>query len=322
MSTKVVAPLKGKPKYRLLIDKISLTIKPHQWEPYANYKQTLYGLSQTPDVPIVYDPGAKANSYTAAYRIKIGAHSEDWPLLQIRPPKPNTSFIRLEFNPDRLGATGIEEFKTLLDQGVLPHGYPSVLQWSRVTRIDLAVDFEGVSLDQVFPKTKWPTYVETWSHKGQLETIYLGKRKQTNNFYRIYERPAGPGTKKKVLRVERQMRNLNIAFGELAPLANPFSTVRLNHLAMPAPKGWEASKWNLFVRVLKVSGINSALLMLSTAERKVAKAHCEKFPVVEMNLEEIWGEWKALLDATGLLKPGPEGSKIPMYNEAQVIDPD
>lgn len=321
MSVKFVHPLKGKPKHRLLIDKLSLTIKPKQWKVYADYKNTLYGYSQTDGFPIVYDPSGKTGSYSAAYRIKLGTLShEDWPLLQIATPKRNTGFIRLEFNPDRIGTEGLNKFKAILDQWLLPHGYPSVLKWSRITRIDLAVDFSKVSLDQVFPFTKWPTYRETWTHKGELESIYLGKRSQTNNFYRIYEKPTVHGQTKKVLRIEREMRNLKIAFGELGSLPNPFSTLRLNHLDMPPPKGWDATKWRLFVRAVKISGLNSALFMLPAAERKEAKLHASKFPVHRMNLGDIWSEWPELLKKTGLLEPGPEGPLFPIFNEKKIDD--
>lgn len=322
MSVQYVYPLKGNPSHRLLIDKLSLTIKPKQWEVYSDYKNTLYQFSQLPDLPIVYDPSAKTASYSGAYRIKLNnLTSEDWPLLQVATPKPNKSFLRLEFNPDHLGTKGIKEFKTILDQWLLPHGYPSVLKWSRITRIDLAVDFVNVSLDQIFPKTKWPTYMEMWSHKGELESIYLGKRSQTNNFYRIYEKSIGHPPKKKVLRVEREMRNLKIAFGELQSLPNPFSTLHLNHLDMPPPKEWDTTKWRLFVRVLKFSGLNSALLMLPPAERKVAKLHVAKFSIHQMDLGAIWSEWPSILQKTGLLEPGPQGSSIPFYNEAKIDDP-
>jgi hypothetical protein len=322
MSVKFVEPVPTDVPHRLLIDKISLTIKPPQWRAYSQYKDQLNNLATMEDPPIKYDPSGKVGTYTTAYRIKIGSLShKDWPLLQIAKPKPNTSFIRLEFNPDHLGVGGIKELKALLDQQLILHGYPAVLKCSRVTRIDLAIDLLGLSLDQIFPRTKWPTYAETWSQFGNLETIYLGKRKQTKNFYRIYEHEGSGATSDKQLRVEREIRDHVGKLSELAGLGNPFTTLKINHLDMPAPKGWnDEAKWQLFLRVLKTSGALGALFMLPKDERVLAKNQFKLFPVKQVDLGAIWSEWPSVLQKTGLLTPGPEGLMMPYIDDNETVD--
>jgi hypothetical protein len=80
------------------LDKLTLTVTPHDMTPYADFAKQLKSVAKYDDDITFASPGAQAG-YRFAGRLKISsASSTAWPLLQVA-PYGKGPFFRLECNP-------------------------------------------------------------------------------------------------------------------------------------------------------------------------------------------------------------------------------
>jgi hypothetical protein len=165
----------------------------------------------------------------------------------------------------------------------------------KVTRIDIALDLPGLSLDKVVVRSlgqrKHGVYTDG---KGRLETIYLGSTKA--NRTAVYTK-----IKKDIefLRVERRMKP-NIRGHQLVRLSNPFDKVQMISTDSLSPH-LDGMVPRQFFDSVRVRGIGHAIRELSPRQRreiKAALADPQESLLPPMSL--VWNVWPHVLNQSGL----------------------
>ena len=95
-------------------------------------------------------------------------------LLQIGCKRPGASFYRLDINPVALNARGLAHIQELFDHHF--HIGWDALRTGTVTRVDAALDIDGVSIDDFIWDMKQRKKRQTYASSGKYETIYLGAK--------------------------------------------------------------------------------------------------------------------------------------------------
>jgi hypothetical protein len=150
-----------------------------------------------------------------------------------KPSKKNLPFLRFKFNPSKLGEMGIIELQSELDNLLSP-GWKHILQHGRITRLDIALDVAGISLDSITITPNGPLRTTVYKRSGNIETIYLGAPKSANQ-WRIYDKAVELKSKGiavacgTLVRFERRIRT-NMKVENLHKLKNPFATISVGML--------------------------------------------------------------------------------------------
>lgn len=224
--------------------------------------------------------------------------------------------LRLEINPRKLGPKGFKTLLAILNDPHGPFAGKAVLKNARVTRIDVAVDFEGVQTDDLvaFHKDEHQRSMYIGAD-GVLETLYLhGKPSKTKPSGKVlvglYDRakerlkkgkqpPFGPSP---VTRVElaKNMSAPHNSLAKIATLADPFGSVRVGYLMGQGakPQNW----WCEYVglRRAKNHGGTVALLGLD-AQTADQFASAYRVPNPELLAKGLnWSGWAHGLKFTGL----------------------
>ncbi|WOF72441.1 hypothetical protein QMT40_000054 [Parvibaculaceae bacterium PLY_AMNH_Bact1] len=315
MSDFEVFGVDGAQQGKLGIDKISIVVDvpKDQLVHYAEYGKEL-NLMIKAGFPMHWDTRVKKNGYRSSLRFKIsGVQGTQRPLLQFGPYQEENGFMRLELNPNRLEAKGVAELKTELDL-VTPHGWPSFLEWGKVTRVDASLDVP-VPLDSIIWDSRYAVHRDRYLSNGRPETVYLGKKENGKSFVRVYDYNAkhAPDSLQPVTRIERQQK-LDAPFSELAVLNNVFHGARLYSWRCPAPDNIPIGTWAMFREQVSRVGLTRALFFLQPELRASTKAHVVKYKSELIDLEASWVVWPAVVDGLGLTKPGPHGPNIPFID--------
>jgi hypothetical protein len=175
----------------------------------------------------VYLKGAR---YRINYRIELGGDSHC--LLQFDPLQDKDANLRVEFNPDKAGENGVKQVVLILKQIFLTE-YDRALRLARITRIDLAVDVNGVNLDQliIFDLHKRSTRC-FFDQQGKLESQYLGSPTSEEQFC-IYNKTRqmkvsyNVDLDQQIMRVELRCKK-SLSMSELLTMRNPFSSLNIS----------------------------------------------------------------------------------------------
>ena len=151
-----------------------------------------------------------------------------------------------------------------------------------------------------------PTF-RSWSSKSQLETVIFGRKKGKQ--YRIYDRGAKRKAKgqhwdgPKVLRVERILRNQQLALNELRYLPNPFTGLSLTILPSCKPPAEPSENhWQMFRDSVATRHLTGALKLLSDKKRPKYRKWLEANKLDCWDPEAIWGTWPDVLTDSKILK--------------------
>ncbi|WP_204378160.1 hypothetical protein [Tardiphaga robiniae] len=213
--------------------------------------------------------------------------------------------FRIEFNPSAIGSIGFSELHGVLTS-IMPGGWDYVIEYGRISRIDIAVDIPEArpGMFAVLPKQGLST--KEWTVAGKLQTLVLGKK--GGNQTLIYNKKAQqlgqgkPWEGKATVRVERRMLNPAIKkLSSLPDLPNPFAALSLTELlnAPPTEKEW---LWSLFKDSVSVRGLPAALARLPKAKRTLYRKHLESQPHQLWGPSVIWTNWLAALGEHDLHK--------------------
>lgn len=280
-----------------LIDKITITL------PYPNsaYKDSvLHGGSQdynTTFQQAVYDAVNDGNvfkpaqwrGYKLAYCLSL-KETYSKPLIQIFPKETSWAHVaRVEFNPTKLGAAGLEELGFTL--GMLFFGdLDYVWKHGRVTRLDVAIDLHNVTLSELHFLKSWGTTQKSFSQDGQIETVYLGK--STSQQTKIYDKCAQLGIQgtQPVTRIERQLK-LNSSLHKITDVSFPFKHLTLVENWPKAPDGIEPWLWGMIADSIEVRGPVATLANLpNDLQKKALKAIKQETSSV-WQPELFWSHW-------------------------------
>ena len=132
------------------IDGLAFTF-PVSQEYHKPLLATLFGYAKDLDyTSLKYGPPPPGMKSGYAANIHFIADSKTSVLVQAGPKKGNTIFLRIEMNPDKLGPKWHARFRAIWSDHVAPHIHLSeLMNASRVTRVDVAIDFLGLSPDEL-----------------------------------------------------------------------------------------------------------------------------------------------------------------------------
>jgi hypothetical protein len=184
----------------------------------------------------------------------------------------------LELNPSKLGEMGLAALHSVL-ASIMPDGWVYVIAYGRITRIDIAVDFPGLQMQQFLFMPHQGLTTKTWSQNGQLETLQLGK--PAGNQTVIYSKDKEQLAKVKtycgpsIVRVERRLRYPAVKLlKKLHQLPNPFASMVMT-VPLPGPPPGEKKPyiWTMFLHSALVTGLAAALAVLPEELRTKYRKH-------------------------------------------------
>lgn len=279
-----------------IIDKISITVHPATQQLRDEIFTSIW---QVIDASEYFADARKSRDYYHATFILIPGSTERV-YFQFGPRKPDYPFCRLEFNPHKLGINGMNELHSTLSL-IFPEGWGTVLQYGRVSRIDVAVDLVGLQMDQFHFLPQTGCTSRLYGRNGLLETLYSGSSR--GNQTRVYDRTAEHKSRKQKLpgpptvRVERCLRNPGIPLSKLASLKNPFEKMVLIPPMPERPDGVSETKWAGFLDSARVRGLPAALQLQSPAVRAQFRKHVKSAPLPLWDPVKVWEDWPVVVSA-------------------------
>jgi hypothetical protein len=214
-------------------------------------------------------------------------------LIQAGPRFTGLCDYRFEFNPAILGIAGVDHITAVLDSVFVERGH-RLLRNSIVTRIDLALDLYGLSVDQVIVRSsRQRTHGIFSDQHGIPKTIYLGKPK--SNQTSVYNRDNDDGLS---MRAERRVKP-GCRGSQVAFLPDPFRVVQMVHIdsLRPLLNGMIPDQ---FLDSVRVRGFTHVLATLSPSQRRAIKAVLKDPAQSRLpSTEEVWRSWPQLLKSCG-----------------------
>jgi hypothetical protein len=307
----------GNMKIELGLDKLVLTVSPPNIAAYAGYDKNVISICKMGEEFV--SALEAVGRYKIAVRIKVSHLPADaWPLLQMFPRFKGDALFRLEFNPNRLGPQGMQELAFAID-GNMPEGWALFLHKARISRLDVNLDAHGLPLNRVVLRTTYPRKTEIWAQNGELETVYLGNKEASAEFYRVYalgQSKIAPGYQA-ATRFETVDKNTRPLLSALHLYDSPFKKLVVRSIMAPRPVMWTERRWQMFLRFAADHGLIAALSYLEPDVKKQVYAALDAAPIAGLDLTDCWKQWPILLDKLGVQKPGFHGSFLAKPPTAQ-----
>ncbi len=215
-------------------------------------------------------------------------------LIQLDPKSPKRPFLRFEFNPNAVGISGVEKARKFLEEAldfINTHGdYPDVNERISITRLDLAVDVSGASMeDLLFYKPglhQWEVY--RLNGKGFIQTQYLGSSKSNTNFC-VYDKKAqqkknGKGELlKECTRIECRISKKSTPLVSILEIKNPFKNLKVLDARLVEEGNRFNEKYSLFIDSVYRRGVAGALKLI-----KDKKTRSSYLKILEDNAKVDW----------------------------------
>jgi hypothetical protein len=204
---------------------------------------------------------------------------------------------RLDFNPAKLSAEGIDQLKVLLDS-IIDATPQEFFSEGRVTRVDVAVDLVGPTVDHMFVLTERKQKHGVYSNRyGVPETVYLGTPRSSRVVaYTKVDNTTGTVGTRLECRLKPKCCGKNIV-----ELKNPLAKMKLlsvavlNGLALGFPA-------QLLADSIRLRGVKRAIAILSAEQRKLISKALASSESLLPNPEELWAGWPDALMKVGLGK--------------------
>ena len=237
-------------------------------------------------------------------RTQIRVTPTETVLMEAGPKTVKGAQVRFDFNPSKIGADGIEQFKLLLD-GMMPYGYDHLIASGKITRIDFAADIHGIHISDLEFFTQYACGGTKFSKSGKPQTVYLGAV-SSNKKWAIYDKAAQLKLKngQVITRIERRLK-ANIALVELENIENPFLGLSIisSKLGNKVPVGVSAETWRLFRRACKHTPCSVVLTDLEPTTRKIVREWLKGKVVKWWNPDAVWESFPSVVSELGLLTP-------------------
>ena len=288
------------------IDKITIVVKPATEKDAADMHSALWVAFQDKSAYLKTDPKT-ASGYQGARFVHIESSSAR-PLIQYKSYSQKLHSIRLEFNPRKLGGTGLMELAAAV-KPIMPDGWEYVVTNGHVTRLDVAVDIVGVRVEDFLCLTKQGITSAVWGVDGQAQSLSLGKKGDKTLVYsikakRLAKDPEWNGSSK--IRVERRLRNP--AFHDLAKLGelqNPFTGLVLTTPLPPPASGMKPWEWQMFGDSVQIRGVTAALGLLPKERKAKYRAHLKAHSQPWWVPTALWETWPKIVEASRLTAFNP-----------------
>ena len=236
--------------------------------------------------------------------IQIRFHNQPLGLLQLQPFWHTNPFLRIDFNPDRLGPVGVHHFYNSLD--ILQPGLAGRLIGSgRVTRCDAAIDVTGVHIEDIEVACLRKHKTNAHFRSGTKQTEYFGTRKSGNQLV-IYDKASQltklghPAPSQPITRLEMRLKP-KCSLQQLPTLKNPFLRIllaqeaQLDHLPEPP----HVREW--FRDSCRVRGLQNAIKLVPKWKQKEYVDALSSTQPWWWRPLEIWTPWPQVIKDLGLL---------------------
>ena len=218
---------------------------------------------------------------------------------------------RFEFNPAKIAPAGIDEFLHVIESntGVSLAG---VIRTGIVTRIDLALDLYGLSLETAILRSRGAQKVGLYTDRhGKPEWAALGSPRSNRTI--AYSKVHGDG--RELVRLERRMKP-RLPVHNLTTFSDPFTKAQLigTEAFLPFLDGVVPEH---FFDSIKFRGLSPVVNKLPPGPRRAIKKMLRNSTVsVFPSTEQVWKGWPQLLEDNGFgpfLIPviGPEATLAP-----------
>jgi hypothetical protein len=216
-------------------------------------------------------------------------------LIQAGPRHSGISDYRFEFNPSVIGLNGLNEIRSFIDSH-FEIGTQHLFSNGKITRIDLALDLDGLTLERVIVRAlgcrKHSVYT---GQTGEIETVYLGSGMK-NRVVAYTKESLGETA---FLRLERRMKPY-IRGHDLWAMPNPFTKVQMVSTDSLRPHLDGMIPQQFFDRV-RLRGIGHAVAELPWKQRKaIIGAMANPANSLLPSIEQVWKRWPGLLRQSGL----------------------
>lgn len=295
-----------------IIDKITITIPVCHDDDREAIRQGLYDFANKDDWP-----DFKSSSSKGGYKIAVDCTdpvSGEKILIQADPKKKTIkSFLRLEFNPSKLGTEGLSKFKSRLTE--MTYGsvtWDEVLSAGKATRVDVATDMVNAPLGNLLFDSKIPGKQHIYTGRGgNLETAYLGLKKTGKaSDLIVYDKLQEATDKHQELgysgivhtRVEITKRGYTQKLSNLAEMKNLFEQVTIVHPGAP-PDGTDAWVWELFMDSCRLRGMGKGLALVPEELRVIFEAKLDEASARSWQPKKLWARWSMIVMQSGLLDP-------------------
>ena len=302
------------------IDKISITIAINCTEAQGTILELLEGAvkhkpssldpSLDDDHGVSYATKPKRGQYKFYYNFRPPG-TEQAVHLAVQPKKKGNRFMRLEFNPDQLGPTGVAALRGFIDEFFAEAvTYQDVLKNSVVSRIDIACDLVNVPMGTVLVSSNLEGKTMHYVGGSGLETTYQGKKSKAAPV-KVYDKQkqlieAKKGTppygELSHVRIEVSKRYNTKQLCDLAKLSNAMKSVDV-YVAAPEKLPEQEHHWRLFVDSCQFRGIAAALGQIPMPLRSAYSAALNGGSDPFWKPVTLWECWPQVVAESGLLGP-------------------
>lgn len=254
-----------------------------------------------------------------------GTYAKTGLLIQAEPWYKANAFLRFQWHPSKLGLAGFERIRKEHMQYVLHEWQERLISEGTVTRIDMAIDYLGVTPDDFIANVdqmKGRGLYTGADKRRSTESIYFGKTKSSQVCVYDVGRLA---RLKKETAPKGQRTRFEWRYGQgvkASALANLPNHKKLGKLwsrvtvYQPDPTAYPGvrSNYELFQNACQTRGYSRALEMLSDQDRGQVEAYMEAGVAPWWKANENWEHWDRALRQAGLsddLKPLPPVSGVP-----------
>ena len=287
------------------IDRIYVTLKvPNKEDGVAMYSACWTAFADTN----LFQQVRHSKGFLKAYRIKLGSvvDAAKWPFYECAYEDKCITRVRIDFIPVDLGQVGMSELHLAL-LALMDSGWAYFVENGHVSRLDVAVDFPEIEMDEFHYLPKQGATTKQWSRDGKLQTYQHGKARSSHTS--IYNRKAKrisqkkPWAGKQGVRVERRLKGQNFPLKGLANLSNPFANMAmLKRYISPPPSEAKAYIWSYFMSTVEMKGMSAALAELPPQKQTAYRKHLKTNGVGWWDVEAIWHGWTPMLDELNISK--------------------
>lgn len=245
------------------------------------------------------------NSHKYRFRYKPPSSSETI-FLQVTPKAP--VFITIDMNPAKFNQKAVEEIRQFVEQQFLLTGeyilYDDIVAWSRIYRLDIAVDVLGVrpsDLEVMAMGEKGPVPYKSHQYKsvsGRTETNYITpvKGKARGGYYYDKQKDQIEKGKKPVygdcLHTRFEFRVTNTAFHKLENIQNRCARVAVRALDYNKFRKMGYTRRCMIRYALERRDVNKAFREIPDNMKPKYQAAYEMVLNDIWDAKAIWSFWK------------------------------
>jgi hypothetical protein len=199
-------------------------------------------------------------------------------------------FLRLEYNPAKVGEIGDQHVKRYLKELLGPKYFAQLGDLAFITRLEVAQDVAHAHLSDLFAHSSQLKSGVWYDQHGQPQTLYLGSSKGPI-FFRVYDKRAQqaatgqPLPDYPLLRVEVRLRPSRLLNqqdgGEIdALITRAFSSVHLLAVKRCEEPSTDLT-WTLFLDSARLRGLQAALRLLPADLRRTYRIRLKNLAAVD-----------------------------------------